>query len=152
MSKFLLNLLQISKALVNSEIQFLFEKNFSSEFSPLGPAGLPTPSALACRPAQAVQPLPGPNCPAHLASQPLGPRVPLVYFTEDVFLLGSRLPEPASFSLCNRHTGPAYQFHCLPRADRPRSEFSLCRRSPAPLPRTSDAPEPLQPYLTTPPS
>jgi hypothetical protein len=51
MSKFRLNLLlQISKALVNSKIQFLFEKNFSSEFSPLGPAGLPTPPALDCRP------------------------------------------------------------------------------------------------------
>jgi hypothetical protein len=39
MSKFLLNLLlQISKALINSKIQFLFEKNFSSEFGPPGPA------------------------------------------------------------------------------------------------------------------
>jgi hypothetical protein len=38
MSKFLLNLLlQISKALVNSKIQFLFEKNFSSEFGPASP-------------------------------------------------------------------------------------------------------------------
>jgi hypothetical protein len=132
MSKFLLNqLLQISKALVNSKIQFLFEKNFSSEFSPLGPAGLPTPPALACRPAQAVQPLPSPNRPAHLASQPLGPRVPLAYFTEDIFLFGSRLPEPAAFSLCHYHAGPACQFHHLPRA--------------------SDAPEPLQPSLISPP-
>jgi hypothetical protein len=39
MSKFLLNLLlQISKALVNSKIQFLFKKNFSLEFSQPGPA------------------------------------------------------------------------------------------------------------------
>jgi hypothetical protein len=37
------------------KIQFLFEKNSSSEFSPLGPAGMPTPLALACRPAQAIQ-------------------------------------------------------------------------------------------------
>jgi hypothetical protein len=38
MSKFLLNLLlQISKAFVYSKIQFLFEKNFSSEFGPPGP-------------------------------------------------------------------------------------------------------------------
>jgi hypothetical protein len=57
MSNFLLNLLlQISKALVNSKIQFLFEKNFSSEFSPLGPAGLPTPPVLVYRLAQATQP------------------------------------------------------------------------------------------------
>jgi hypothetical protein len=132
MSKFLLNLLlQISKALVNSNIQFLFENNFPSEFSPLGPAGLPTPPALACRPAQAVQPLHGPNRPAHLASQPLGSCVPLAYFTEDVFLFGSRLPEPATFSLCHRHAGPTCQFHCLPHAGRPRSEFSP-RRCPAP--------------------
>jgi hypothetical protein len=131
MSKFLLNLLlQISKSLVNSKIQFLFEKNFSTEFSPLGPAGLPTPPALSYRPAQAVQPLPGQTRPAHLASQPLDPHVPLVYFTDDVFLFGSRLPEPVAFSLCHRHVGPACQFHRLPHAGRPRSEFSPCCRCP----------------------
>jgi hypothetical protein len=31
----------------------------------------------------------------------------LAYFTEDVFLFGSRLPEPAAFSLCHHHAGPA---------------------------------------------
>jgi hypothetical protein len=36
--------------------------------------------------------LAGPNRPAHLASQPLGPRVPLAYFAEDVFFFNSRLP------------------------------------------------------------
>jgi hypothetical protein len=143
MSKFLLNLLlQISKTLVNSKIQFLFKKNFSSEFIPLGPAGLPTPPSLACRPAHAIQPLPSPNRPAHLASQPLGPRVPLAYFTEDIFLFGSRLPEPAAFSFCQRHAGPTYQFRRLPRAGRPRSEFSS-RRCPAPR---------MPPSLYSPPS
>ena len=34
------------------KIQFLFENIYSSDFSPLGSAGLPTPPALACRPAQ----------------------------------------------------------------------------------------------------
>jgi hypothetical protein len=34
----------------------------------------------------------GPNRQAHLASQPLGPRVPLAYFAEDVFFFDSRLP------------------------------------------------------------
>jgi hypothetical protein len=55
MPKFLLNLLlQISKALVNSNIQFLFEKNFSSEFGPPGPASpvlarsAPQAAARAC--------------------------------------------------------------------------------------------------------
>jgi hypothetical protein len=44
MSKFLLNLLvQISKALVYPKIQFLFEKEFSSDFGPFGPS----PPALA---------------------------------------------------------------------------------------------------------
>jgi hypothetical protein len=39
MSKFLLNLLlQISKALVYSKIKFLFEKEFSFTFGPIGPA------------------------------------------------------------------------------------------------------------------
>jgi hypothetical protein len=33
----------------------------------------------------------GPNRPAHLASQPLGPRVPLAYFAEDVFFFDSHL-------------------------------------------------------------
>jgi hypothetical protein len=75
---------------------------------------------------------PGPNRPAHLASQTLGPRVPLAYFTEDVFLFGSRLLEPVAFSLCHRHAGPACQFRHLPRAGRPRSEFSPRRHCPAP--------------------
>jgi hypothetical protein len=35
MSKFLLNLLQISKALVNSKIQFLIQKFFFLTFSPI---------------------------------------------------------------------------------------------------------------------
>jgi hypothetical protein len=39
MPKFLLNLfLQISKALLNSKIQFLFTKEFSFAFGPIGPA------------------------------------------------------------------------------------------------------------------
>jgi hypothetical protein len=40
------------------KIQFLFENIYSSDFSPLGSAGLPTPPALACRPAQPPQPKP----------------------------------------------------------------------------------------------
>jgi hypothetical protein len=50
MSKFLLNLLQISKALVNSKIQFLIQKSFFLAFGPVnlaarsasGPASAPT--------------------------------------------------------------------------------------------------------------
>jgi hypothetical protein len=61
MSKFLLNLiLQISKALVNSKIQFLFKKNFSSEFGPPGPAS----PVLACSAPQAATRALGPSRPA----------------------------------------------------------------------------------------
>ena len=67
MSKFLLNLLlQISKALVNSKIQFLIQKFFSSLSArptlrptwPLAQPALasPLPQAEAHRPAQAAQP------------------------------------------------------------------------------------------------
>jgi hypothetical protein len=48
--------------------------------------------------------------------------------------------------------GPTCRLHRLHRAGRPRSGFSPCRRSPAPLPRSSDAPEHLQPSLITSPS
>jgi hypothetical protein len=75
------------------KIQFLFKNIYPSDFSPLGSAGLPTPPALACRPAQPPQP----KSPAHAASQPARPRAPLAYFAEAVFLFGSRLPEPAAF-------------------------------------------------------
>jgi hypothetical protein len=93
MSKFLLNLLlQIFQALENSKSNFYSKRFISSDFSPLGSAGLPTPPALACRPA--------PTPPAQIAS-PRGlsagqPAQPLAYFAEAVFLFGSRLPEPAA--------------------------------------------------------
>jgi hypothetical protein len=51
MSKFLLNLLvQIFKALVYSKVQFLFRKEFSSDFGPSGPAS----PVLACFAPQAA--------------------------------------------------------------------------------------------------
>jgi hypothetical protein len=139
MSKFLLNLLgQISKALLYSKIKFLFEKEFSFTFGPIGPAAAhlfsnrPLPlsplglnlsvgparclglvdraSVAPCRlpppiresvflenrlpftNAYSAENLPPPLGPAHLASQPLGTRVPLAYFAEDVFFFDSRLP------------------------------------------------------------
>jgi hypothetical protein len=66
-----------------------------------------------------------------------------------IFLFRSCLPEPAAFSLCHRHAGLTCRLRCLPRVDRPRSEISPRRRSPAPLTRASDAPELLQPSLIT---
>jgi hypothetical protein len=68
MPKFLLNLfLQISKALVNSKIQFLFGKEFSFAFDPIGPA--------ASRPARPLSPASDlPSLPQ--AARTLGPSRP----------------------------------------------------------------------------
>jgi hypothetical protein len=110
MSKFLINLLlQISKALVNSKIQFLIQKLFFLDF---GPADLvahpasqpsqPTGHAVPCRPKALGRPFQ----PAH-RSRLRG---------KNIFLFRSRLPEPAASSLCHRHAGPTCQLRRLPRA------------------------------------
>jgi hypothetical protein len=78
MSKFLLNLLlQISKALVYSKIKFLFRKEFSFTFGPIGPAASrPSRGPLVFQPATpplttGPQPLGRPS----LSSRPSRPRV-----------------------------------------------------------------------------
>jgi hypothetical protein len=78
MSKFLLNLLlQISKVLVNSKIQFLIQKSFSFAFSP---ADLAAHSDLwPSHPGRPIQPAHR----SHLRGK-------------YVFPFGSRLPEPAA--------------------------------------------------------
>jgi hypothetical protein len=115
MLKFLLNLLlQISKALVNSKIQFLIQKFFFLTFSPadlaahsaFGPA-----SPLASLPPQAETTLAGPP-------RPCIDRV----FTEVRFPLwfaSSELVASLS-SLCQ--VGPGYQF-CLPPPPADRCHF-----------------------------
>jgi hypothetical protein len=94
MSKFLLNLLlQISKALVNSKIQFLIQKLIFVTFGPtdlaahsaFGPAGSRWPRCPS---------RPKPPTPAHPA------RASVVSLREYVFPFGSRLP---SWSLLPRH-------------------------------------------------
>jgi hypothetical protein len=123
MSKFLLNLLlQISKALVNSKIQF-----FNSEIifpcfrpgQPCGPFGL-WPSQPIDRAVPAGQNSPG---------RPIQPARRSRLRGKYVFPFGSRLPEPAASpsSLCQ--LGPTCQIHPLPDAGRPRSEI---RRAAAP--------------------
>jgi hypothetical protein len=58
MSKFLLNLLQISKALIHSKIKFLFGKEFSFTFGPTGPAASrPNRGSLVFQPAAPLSPL-----------------------------------------------------------------------------------------------
>jgi hypothetical protein len=86
MSKFLLNLiLQISKALVNSKIQFLIQKSF---FLTFGPANFTGPLGL--WPSQPRWPRcprrPKPPSPAHPA------RASVASLQEYVFPFGSRLP------------------------------------------------------------
>jgi hypothetical protein len=146
MSKFLLNLLlQISKALVNSKIQFLIQKFFFLDFGPADLAAHP-----AFQPSQPTG--------RAIPRRPKAPGLPIQPARRShlhgkyVFLFRSRLPEPTASSLCHRHTGPTCQLHRLPRAGRPRSEFSPRRCSPVPLPHTLDAPELLQLSLITPPS
>jgi hypothetical protein len=146
MSKFLLNLLlQISKALVNLKIQFLIRKFIFPDFRhgrPRGPLGL-WPSQLTGRTAPRK-----PKAPGRPVQPARRPRLHGKY----VFLFRSRFPGGYASSLCHRHVGPACRLHRLHRAGRPRSGFSPRRRSLAPLPRASDAPERLQPSLITSPS
>jgi hypothetical protein len=77
MSKFLLNLLQISKALVNSKIQFLIQKSF---FLAFGPANLAARSASG-----PASPLVVPSPQAEIT--PAGPSSPRVgrVFTGNTF-------------------------------------------------------------------
>jgi hypothetical protein len=90
MSKFLLNLvLQNSKAMVNSKIQFLIRKFF---FLVFGPADLAAHPAFG--PASSCWPLssrgPNPTLLAQLA------RVLMARLRKYVFPFGSHLPEPAT--------------------------------------------------------
>jgi hypothetical protein len=78
--------------------QILIQKNLSSALS----ARLPLLAHSAFGPAGPVGPSPPTGqSPAHLASQPLGPRVPLAYFAKDVFFIDSCLPfsAPSLYSL-----------------------------------------------------
>jgi hypothetical protein len=92
MSKFLLNLpLQISKALVNSKIQFLIQKSFFLAFGPANHAARST-SGLA-------SPLAAPSPQAKIApAGPSGPRVGRVFvgnrFSFSVHAFPSRPPLP----------------------------------------------------------
>jgi hypothetical protein len=124
MSKFLLNLLQISKALVNSKIQFLFRNFFFPDFwpgrprSPLGlwprqPSGHAIPVGQN-RPGRPIQPAP--------RSRLRG---------KYVFLFGSRIPEPAASPLSLCQAGPACQL-CLPHhAGRPQPLSPITSGHPA---------------------
>jgi hypothetical protein len=127
MAKFLLNLLlQISKAFVYSKIQFLFEKNFSSEFGPPGPA---SPVLARSAPQAAAR--------VHSARPGL---CGLGVTAKSRLYFEFAQPGDDAFSLCHRQVGPTYQIHPLPRTGRPRSEIPRAAAPPAPLPHALDAP------------
>jgi hypothetical protein len=103
MSKFLLNLLvQISKALVYSKIQFLFEKEFSSDFGPPGPA---SPVLAHFAPQVIVSTLSpfGPSSLGAIAKRCIS--FDFVHSCNDAFSLSRHC-----------HVGPARQLHPLPNA------------------------------------
>jgi hypothetical protein len=133
MIKFLLNLLlQISKAFVYSKIQFLFKKNFSSEFGPASP----------------VLARSAPQAAAHAHSAHPGLRGLGIIAKSRLYFMFAK-PGNDAFSLCHHQAGPTCQIHPLPRSGRPRSEIPHTAAPPAPLPRASNAPELLQPSLIT---
>jgi hypothetical protein len=127
MSKFLLTLLlQISKALVNSKIQFLIRK-FVSLLS-----AWPTP-----------RPVRPQSQPAHLA------RASVASSRKIHFPFRITPSRAARLFLVSLSIGP-HLSDSPPSMRRPTPVRNpSCRHSPAPLPRASDAPELLQPSLIT---
>jgi hypothetical protein len=124
MSKFLLNLLvQISKALVNSKIQFLIQKFF---FFAFGPADLVAHSAVGPAGPAGLSPLTGqiqPCRPAQLA------HVSMAYLRKYAFPFSSRLPSWPSPSRLSVKWARAVNFIFLPR--RPTvATSSRCLRPP----------------------
>jgi hypothetical protein len=90
------------------------------------------PADLAAHPASQPSQPTGRAVPRKLKalSRPIQPVRRSCLHGKYVFLFRSRLPEPAAFSLCHRHAGPACRLHQLPCAGRPRLEISPCHRSP----------------------
>jgi hypothetical protein len=146
MSKFLLNLpLHISKALLNSKIQFLIQKSFFLAFGPANHAahsasGPPSPPAA---PSPAGQNHPG---------RPIQPARRSRLRGKYVFLFDSRLPEPAASPRLSVNWAPPVR--CVfPTAPTDLGRFLL---SPPATPRclTSDLVMPgktITPRLNSPP-
>jgi hypothetical protein len=138
MSKFLLNLLvQISKALVYSKIQFLFKKELSSDFGLSGPA----PPMLAHFAPQAVW---STLSPFGLSSLGVFAQrcisFDFAHFGNDAFTLSRHC-----------HVGPTRQLHPLPHASRSQSRRRFFSSPPATLRRpTSNIEMPIE-VFTLPP-
>jgi hypothetical protein len=137
MSKFLLNLLlQISKALVNSKIQFLIQKSFFLAFGP---------SNLAARSASGpASPPAAPSPQAEIIpAGPSSPRVGLVFAGNMFSLSDHAFPSRPPLPRLSVNRAPPIKFTPFHAPTDPG------RKSPAPLPHASDAPELLQPSLIT---
>jgi hypothetical protein len=118
MSKFLLNLLvQISKALVYSKIQFLFEKELSSDFGPSGPA----PPVLARFAPQATGSTVGPFGPSSLG-----------VFAKRCISFDFAHSGNDAFTLSRQcHVGPTRQLHPLLHAGQSHSRHRFFALPPA---------------------
>jgi hypothetical protein len=120
MSRFLLNLLlQISKALVYSKIKFLFGKEFSFTFSPIGPAASrPNRGPLVFQPdapplPTGPQPLGRPSSPSRPSRLRVGGALPncrlpfeKVYFKKTTFPSRMRTPRKSATSARPISAGP----------------------------------------------
>jgi hypothetical protein len=128
MSKFILKrLVQISKALVNSKIQFLIQKSFflfTSRFRPSWPYRPTCPLAQLAPPASLPR-RPKPSSPAHLA------HVSMASLHKCVFLFGLRLPS-WSCSLSVKWTLPISPFFSPGHAT-----TSIRCSQPSPSPRSA---------------
>jgi hypothetical protein len=137
MSKFLLNLLlQISKALVNSKIQFLIQKSFFLAFAPANLA-----ARLASGPASPPA-APSPQAET-VPAGPSSPRVGRVFTGNTFSLLDHAFLSRPPLPRLSVNQAPPVRFTPFPAPANPGW------KSPTPLPHASDAPELLQPSLIT---
>jgi hypothetical protein len=125
MSKFLLNLLlQISKALVNSKIQFLIQKFLF--FPYFGPADLAAHSASGLASPLAAPPPQTETVPAGPSSLRIG-RV----FTGNTFSFLVRAFRAGRLSLVSLSTGPQLSDPPLPRVGRPEARLPRASQPPS---------------------
>jgi hypothetical protein len=129
MSKFLLNLLvQISKALVNSKIQFLFGKEFFLRFRPNRPSGQP-----ACPASQPSQPptLPLFSRRPHASARPIPACAALAYWPKYVSSSCLRSPTTTSSpSVTTKRAPPISSISHLTPADPGHAAASLGQPAP----------------------
>jgi hypothetical protein len=150
MSKFLLNLLlQISKALVNSKIQFLIRKFFSLLSARPTPRPVWPLAQLAHRPCRPRRPK---------LSRPANPARASVASSRKIRFPFRITPSRAGrLSLVSLSTGPHLSDSPLPRVGRPRSEIPRtaaprlgCPRAFTALPHHSPPLIPFKPSLNVP--